>query len=135
MDYSKLKKEELIEIAKKQEEDLLKKIDYDEIKKKSELFLKGSKEKDQIIFNLNEKLDEVQSKQGALINQIETQTNQKIAQVSQQQIAIAGEYEFTQKGLIHTTQTLDDIMEYHRIAHSTIEKLVARLKSVYTEEE
>jgi hypothetical protein len=131
MNLKDLKKDDLIKMIEEQQVP----ADYEKIKKQNELFLKGSREKDATIKNLEQQLNQVAINQQEVFKEVEQQTNQKIAQISQQQIAIASEYDFVKKGLVSSIETLDDILVIQNVQHETINKLVARLKAIYTEEE
>lgn len=132
MNYKTMTKEQLIELLEQKDSDLK---NYERVKKERDLFLKGSKEKDQQLATYKELVNDKQDKTEHLVKQVVNESNAKIAQLSQQQVAIAQEYEFSAKGNKDFVETINDLMTLHDAAHSTIKGLVSRIKAVYVEEE
>jgi len=135
MDYSKLKKEELIELIKQRDITLASQSDYEKIKREHGLFLKGTREKDQHIADLSQQLSAAEQKVVHKAQEVADVSNLKIAQLSQQQVAIATELEFSNQGNVDITETLNDVMEINEFMLQTTKKLVNRIKSVYVKEE
>jgi arginine deiminase len=135
MDYSKYTKAELIEFNKQKDEIIASQSDYEKIKKEHGLFLKGTKEKDQQIASLSEQVENATKKMVAKAQEVADASNLKVAQLNQQQVALATELEFSNKGNIDITETLNDVMEINELMHQTTKKLVSKIKSVYVKEE
>jgi protein involved in temperature-dependent protein secretion len=146
MSYDKLKKEELLELVLKLENDAVvmqqKITDLLEIEKRNKIILQGSKEKDFLIKDLNDtvtilknNMELFEQEKTDLINKIEQQTNEAIKKSSAQAMYIAKDYEILKGSVAGTLEVNKVLVDLKKEQDKALEKVILIFNETLFEEE
>jgi protein involved in temperature-dependent protein secretion len=146
MSYDKLKKEELLEVVFKLENDKVvmqqKITDLLEIEKRNKIILQGSKEKDFLIKDLNDtvtilknNMELFEQEKTDLINKIEQQTNEAIKKSSAQAMHIAKDYEILKGSVAGTLEVNKVLVDLKKEQDKALEKVILIFNETLFEEE
>jgi protein involved in temperature-dependent protein secretion len=146
MSYDKLKKEELLEVVFKLENDKVvmqqKITDLLEIEKRNKIILQGSKEKDFLIKDLNDtvtilknNMELFEQEKTDLINKIEQQTNEAIKKSSAQAMYIAKDYEILKGSVAGTLEVNKVLVDLKKEQDKALEKVILIFNETLFEEE